>query len=53
MSDVAPGQADIVQVAIAPLRQFPALPASIAPDLKNFAQLGQKARPMMICHQSM
>src|ERR1700720_4030380 len=48
--DVAPGQPDIVEVAIGPMGQFAALTPPVAPDMEGLGELGQKSRTMMICH---
>jgi hypothetical protein len=53
VDDVAPGQADIMQVAIGPLGQFPPLALTIPPDVKGLAELRQKPGAMMIYHQYM
>jgi hypothetical protein len=53
VDDVAPGKADIVQVAIGPLGQFAPLTPTIAPDMKLLAELRQKPGTMMICHRCM
>jgi hypothetical protein len=52
-NDVAPGQADIVEVAIAPMGQFTALAPPVTPDMEGLAKLGQKSRSMMIYHRLM
>ena len=51
-SDVAPGQPDIMQVAVGPLRQFAALPNPVAPNVQGVADLLQKTPAMMICHRT-
>jgi hypothetical protein len=53
VSNVAPGNADIVHVAIGPLRQLAALPLPLAPDVKGIAELGQNPGTMMIYHRLM
>jgi len=51
VGDVAPGQADIMQIAVGPLRQFaPGAPA-VAPEMEGFAKLRENSRAMMICHR--
>src|SRR5258708_3332861 len=51
-SDVAPGQPDIVQVAVGPLRQFAALPNPGAPNVQGVADLLEKTPAKMICHRT-
>src|SRR6185312_12860390 len=51
--DVAPGNADVVHVALGPLRQLAALPLPLAPDKKGVAELGQNSGAMMIYHLMM
>jgi hypothetical protein len=53
VNDVAPGKADIVQLAIGPLRQFAPLALAFAPDMQLFAELRQKTGTMMIYHRLM
>jgi hypothetical protein len=48
--DVAPGQPDIVKIALGPLRQFAALTEALAPDVHILAKLAKKAGNMNICH---
>ncbi len=50
-SDIAPGQPDIMQVAVGPLRQFAALPNPVAPSVQGVADLLHKTPTMMICHR--
>jgi hypothetical protein len=52
-NDIAPGQTDVMQVAIGPLGQFAALPLTVAPNVEGFAELGQNPRVMMIYHRFM
>jgi hypothetical protein len=51
--DVAPGQADIVQVALGPMAEFLAGLITLPPSVEGLAQLAQNAPNMMICHQFM
>src|SRR6201999_937229 len=51
--DVAPGQADVVKFAGAPLRQLLAGAIALPPDVDGLAEVGQNARNMMICHRFM
>jgi hypothetical protein len=48
--DVAPGQPDIVQVAIGPLRQFMPLLPPIGPDPELRPESRLKGQFMIICH---
>jgi hypothetical protein len=50
VSDVAPAQANVMQIAIAPLRQFAPLALPIAPGMEGLGELGEKPLAMMICH---
>ncbi|HYZ39811.1 MAG TPA: hypothetical protein VE687_04190, partial [Stellaceae bacterium] len=50
MSDVAPGQPHVVEVALGPLRKLATLAHPFAPDVDGLVQLGKKSRAMMICH---
>ena len=52
-SDVAPGQPDIMQVAVGPSRQFAALPNPVAPNAQGVADLLHKIPATMICHRIM
>jgi hypothetical protein len=49
--DVAPGQADIVQVALGPMAQFLASLVPSPPGVEGVAQLAQNTSNMMICHK--
>jgi hypothetical protein len=49
--DVAPGQADIVQVALGPVAEFLASLITLPPGVKGLAQLAQNALNMIICHR--
>jgi hypothetical protein len=40
-----------MQVAVGPLRQFGSLATAVAPGMKDFAEMGEKALAMMICHR--
>jgi hypothetical protein len=53
VNDVTPGKADIVQVAIGPLRQFAPLTPTISPDMQLLVELRQKPGTMMIYHRFM
>jgi hypothetical protein len=50
-SDIAPREANIVQIAVAPPRQFKPLTPALAPNVERFAELGEKPQLMMICHR--
>jgi hypothetical protein len=39
-SDVAPGKADVMQVAVRPVGQFAALALTVAPNVNGFAEMG-------------
>jgi hypothetical protein len=49
-NDVAPGQADVMKVAIGPFREFAALASALAPDVQVLAEPGENVRNMNICH---
>ena len=49
-NDVAPGQADIMQVAIGPARQFAPLARTLPPNMQGLAELAEKVGNMTICH---
>jgi hypothetical protein len=51
LSNVAPRESDIMQVAIIPAGQFKPLTPALAPDMQGFAELGEKPRFMIICHR--
>jgi len=51
--DVAPGQADIVQIAFGQCGQQPPLLLAFAPDMQRFADLREKTGTMMIYHRFM
>jgi hypothetical protein len=51
--DIAPGETNVMQVAIGPSDQFAALALTVAPNVEGFAELGQNARIMMIYHRFM
>src|SRR5882757_10952992 len=53
VDDVAPGQADVVQVALGPVGQLAALVLPIPPNMQGFADLGPEAGTMMISHRFM
>src|SRR5450756_3111996 len=53
VGDVAPGQADIVQVAFAPAPQFEPLVPPLLPKVEGLTELGQNAGPMLIRHRLM
>jgi hypothetical protein len=48
--DVAPGEADIVQVTGAQLGELAALDLALTPDMEGFHDPGEKPRSMMIYH---
>jgi hypothetical protein len=50
-NDVGPTHADIVQVALGPVGQFPARTLALPPYMERFAELGKNPRLMMICHR--
>jgi hypothetical protein len=52
-NDIAPGQADIMKLAVGPARQFAPLQIALTPDMQPFADLGEKARTMTIYHRFM
>jgi hypothetical protein len=51
--NVAPGQADIVQVALGPMGEFLSGLITLPPGVEGLAQLAQNAPNMMICHHFM
>src|SRR5436309_542442 len=51
VNDIAPGQADVVQVALGPVGQFAALVLAIPPGAERFNDLGPEAGTMMISHR--
>jgi hypothetical protein len=51
--DVAPRKPYIVQVTIAPMRQFATLTLPVAPNVKGLAELRKEPRLMMIYHRFM
>jgi hypothetical protein len=51
VNDVTPRKADIMQVTLGPLRQFGPLATAVAPRMKDFTELREKALVMMICHR--
>jgi hypothetical protein len=53
VNDVAPGQADIMQVTIGPLGQFTPLTHALAPDMQGLSELCPKAIAMIIYHRLM
>jgi hypothetical protein len=53
VNDVAPGQADIVQVALGPMGEFLSGLITLPPGVEGLAQLAQNAPNMMICHHFM
>jgi hypothetical protein len=53
VNDIAPGKADIMQVAIGQLGQFTTRLVAPPPGAECFAELGQKPGTMMICHRFM
>jgi hypothetical protein len=50
VQDVAAGHTDIVQIAIRPFRQFPALAHPVAPNMNGFLDLCPKPGTMIIYH---
>jgi hypothetical protein len=53
VNDVAAGNADIVQVTLAPLSQFLPVPNAFLPRMDGFLDLGPETRTMMIYHRLM
>jgi hypothetical protein len=53
VDDVAPRQADVMEVALGPLREFLAGLVTLPPNVDGLAQLGQNTLNMMICHRFM
>src|SRR5689334_14972824 len=53
VGDIAPGDADVVQLPIGPTRQLPAGLVALPPDMEGLSQLAEKARYMMIYHRFM
>src|SRR5215212_1138938 len=53
MNDVAPGQADVMQLTLGPACEFAPLRLALAPDMEGFPDLGEKARTMTIYHRFM
>src|SRR5690242_15176220 len=49
--DIAPGQADVMQIAGGPIAQFAARPVALVPDMEGFADLVDEPSCMMICHR--
>src|SRR5581483_10757660 len=49
--DVAPRQADVVEVALGPLSQFVASAITLTPDVQRVADRPEEARNMMISHR--
>jgi hypothetical protein len=52
-NDVAPGKADIMQVTVGHFGELASIMLTLPPDADGFAELGEKARPMMIYHRFM
>jgi hypothetical protein len=52
MNDIAAGKADIMQVAIGPLRELPPISHAFPPNPDGFLELGPPSRAMMIYHRS-
>jgi hypothetical protein len=53
VDNVAPGQADVMEIAIGPLGEFTTGAVTLPPGVESLAQLVQNARNMMICHRFM
>jgi hypothetical protein len=51
VDDVAAGKADIVQIALAPLRQLLPVAQAFPPSVDGFLDLGPETRTMMIYHR--
>jgi hypothetical protein len=49
--DVAAGNADIVQVAVGPLGQFPTVPLALVPRVDGFLDLRPETCAMIIYHR--
>jgi hypothetical protein len=50
-SDVALGEADVMKVAVGPLREFLTGAVALPPGMEGLADLGQNTPNMMICHR--
>ena len=50
-SDVALGEADVMKVAVGPLRELLTGALALPPGVEGLAQLGQNTPNMMICHR--
>jgi hypothetical protein len=48
---LAPRNADVVQVAFGPARQFAPLMLPFTPDVQRLTEMGQQPCLMMICHR--
>src|ERR1700733_4055848 len=49
--DVRPGQPDVVEISVAPLRELAAGPVALVPHVEGLADLGNQTWRMMICHR--
>jgi hypothetical protein len=49
--DIAPGQPDVMQLALGPLRQLAPLSLTPPPDVQGFTDLGENAWTMTIYHR--
>jgi hypothetical protein len=50
VGDIAPGKADIMQVASAHFGQLAPINLALPPDVEGLAELGEKPGTMIICH---
>jgi hypothetical protein len=53
VNDVAPGNSDVMQVALRPLRQFAPVTRAVSPNVEGFDEFVENPRTMMIYHRLM
>jgi hypothetical protein len=53
VNDIAPGKADVVQVAVGQFGQLAPILLALPPDMERIAELGQKPISMIIYHRFM
>jgi hypothetical protein len=53
LGNVAPGAADVVQIAVRPAGQLMPTPVALAPHMQRLAEAAEHAYVMMICHQNL